>query len=459
MRILVAVAELAPFVTTGGLGTAVAGLSGALAERGHDVTVAIPGYELLGLEGADRQWHELDAEAPRVVAFRDDAAFGRPGVYGPEPGTGYEDNWWRYLRFTEAVSGLSQGYELVHLHDAHVAAAAVTSATPAVLTIHNASYQLGAPLADAVEVLGPSFGGHDPAEALEWWLGANFLKGGIVTARRVTTVSPTHARELTVEATSFGIGEVLRNLEHPVVGILNGIDAVSWDPRTDPTLPVRFSTRSPQRRAANRRALFELTRLSDGVLFGNVGRMSHQKGLSLVEYYIDGLVDEGFRLVLVGNGEIDWMVDEWVERHPQAIAHLPYSERLARLVSAGADAYLMPSEFEPSGIGQLYAMRYGCPPVVYATGGLADSVVDVDENPRQGNGLVFRAFNAEEFTKTVRRAMRYRRDIPALWRALQARGMSADWSWDARAAEYEALFEEAVGRSSERRPGDRPEGG
>ncbi|MFQ5555551.1 MAG: glycogen synthase, partial [Acidimicrobiia bacterium] len=279
---------------------------------------------------------------------------------------------------------------------------------------------------------------------LTWWLGANFLKGGVVAARAVTTVSPTHAVELTEDATSFGLGQVMRGLPQPIVGILNGIDQESWDPARDASLPARFSARSPQRRTANRRELLRLTGLEDGVLFGNVGRMSHQKGLSLVEYYIDGLVSEGFRLVLVGNGELDPMVDDWVARHPDAIAHLPYSEPLARLVSAGADAYLMPSEFEPSGLGQLYAMRYGCPPLVYATGGLADSVVDIDEDPARGNGFVFRTFNAEDFTKTVRRAMHYRTGIPSLWRSLQVAGMTADWSWDARAAEYEAVFATAV---------------
>ena len=440
-----AVAELAPYVTTGGLGDAVAGLSAALAARHHDVTVAVPGYEALGLTGPDRQWHELSAAAPRVVAFRDDAAFGRAGVYGPEPGTGYEDNWWRYLRFSEAVAALSAEFDVLHLHDTHVAAAAVTSPTPAVLTIHNAASQLGARMEDALEVLGPSARGLDVAATLDWWLGANFLKGGIVAARRVTTVSPTHAKELARDETSFGLGELLRSLHHPVIGILNGIDVVAWDPTTDESLRRRFSVRSPQRRSANRTALLELTGLDAGVLFGNVGRMSHQKGLNLVGHHHDELVADGFRLVLVGNGELDGMVDEWVERHPHAVAHHGYGEPLARLVCGGADAYLMPSEFEPSGLGQLYAMQYGCPPVAFATGGLADSVVDVDEDPRRGNGFLFRTYDAEDFTQTVRRVMRYRRNIPELWRELQGNGMTTDWSWDPRAAQYEAVFAQALG--------------
>ncbi len=340
---------------------------------------------------------------------------------------------------------MSAGYDVLHLHDTHVSAAAVIAPVASVLTIHNASAQLGWHLDETLAALGHVADPAAAGEALAWWEGgANFLKGGIVSANAVTTVSPTHALELTVDAGSFGLADALRAIDPPLRGILNGIDADSWNPATDLSLPSRFSLRSPARRSTNRRALLDLAGLDDGVLFGNVGRMSHQKGLSLVEYYLGGLVHEGFRLVLVGNGELDPMVDDWVGRHPNAVAHLAYSEDLARLVSAGADVYLMPSEFEPSGLGQLYAMRYGCPTLAFATGGLADSVTDIDEDPERGNGFLFRVFNAEAFTKTVRRAMRYRTNIPSLWRELQVRGMATDWSWDARAAEYEDVIAGAV---------------
>ena len=440
-----AAAELAPFVTTGGLGNAVAGLGGALAGQGHMVTVAIPGYRDLGVAGEDRSWQELESQPYRVTAFLDEAAFGRAGVYGPGPGTGYEDNWWRYGRFSEAVAGLSSAFDVLHLHDTHVAAAAVTASVASVLTVHNASSQLGGHLDEVLDILGPGSGKTDPATALAWWRGgANYLKGGIVAADRVTTVSPTHALELTVDETSFGLADAFRSIDPPISGILNGIDTESWDPSTDHSLPARFSARSMARRGGNRRALLERVGLDDGVVFGNVGRMAHQKGLSLVEYHLGSLVSEGFRLVLVGNGELDDVVDAWAADFPGAVAHLSYDEDLARLVSAGADVYLMPSEFEPSGLGQLYTMRYGCPALAFATGGLVDSVIDIDEDPGAGNGFIFRIFNAEAFTKTVRRAMRYRRDSPKLWRELQVRGMKADWSWNARVGEYEAVFEEAL---------------
>ncbi len=441
MRILVGVAELTPYISTGGLAHAVSGLTKALQAMGHDITIAIPGYRSLGLSGPDREWEVLDDSGPTVVAFRDDAAFDRPGVYGPVPGTGYDDNWWRYARFSEALSGLGAGFDLLHLHDAHVAPAATVCATPAVLTIHNGAHQMGADLAAVVPLLGLSHGGRDPASDLEWHGGANFLKGGIAASSVVTTVSPTHGSELQQDATSFGLAPLLR--AKGIVGIMNGIDQDAWDPSTDEALVSRFSYRSPARRAGNRAALLERTGLDDGLILGNVGRMAMQKGLGLIQYYIGGLIEEGMRLVLVGNGEMDDMVDGWVETYPHAVAHLPYDETLARLVYGGADVYCMPSEFEPSGLGQLYAMRYGAPPLVNATGGLADSVVDIDEDPPNGTGFVFRRFNAEEFAKAVRRAMRYR-GLTSVWRTMQKNGMTADWSWDARAVEYDDVFRSVI---------------
>lgn len=442
MRILVGVAELSPYVSTGGLAHAVSGLSRALVDRGHDITIAIPGYRSLGLTGPDREWEVLDEGAPTVVAFRDDEAFDRPGVYGPTPGTGYDDNWWRYARFSEALAGLGAEFDLLHLHDAHVAPAATVCATPAVLTIHNGAHQMGGALAPVVPLLGLSHGGRDPASDLEWHGGANFLKAGIVAAAAVTTVSPTHGLEMMEDVTGFGLAALLRRTG--IVGIMNGIDESIWDPSTDDALPVRYSDRSPARRSGNRKALLEQTGLDDGVVFGNVGRMATQKGLGLIDYHIGALVEEGMRLILVGNGEVDDMVDGWVEAYPQAVAHLPYDETTARLVYGGADVYLMPSEFEPSGLGQLYAMRYGAPPLVNATGGLADSVVDIDEDPDSGTGFVFRRFNAEELAKTVRRAMRYR-TMTSVWRTMQRNGMTTDWSWDARAVEYDDVFQQVTG--------------
>ncbi len=198
-------------------------------------------------------------------------------------------------------------------------------------------------------------------------------------------------------------------------------------------------------RTASRAALLGEAALDNGFLLGNVGRMTEQKGLHLFADALDRLVLEGLRLVFVGNGNLDGMVDGWAADHPRAVRHFEYSEELARLIYAGADGYLMPSRFEPCGIGQLYAMRYGCPPLVRLTGGLADTVVDLDEDPDRATGFGFRVFQPEEAVKTVRRAMRLHRTSRREWRTLQKTGMTQDWSWNRAANRYLEVYSEVLG--------------
>jgi starch synthase len=279
-----------------------------------------------------------------------------------------------------------------------------------------------------------------PDGALEWFGEANYLKAGIVGAAAVTTVSPTHARELADDATSFGLGGLIRALPTPIIGILNGIDTDAWNPKKDRALAVAFDATDPGPRRRNKEALLTELGLGDGFVLGNVGRMAAQKGLQLLDFDIDALVGEGARFVFVGNGELDAMVDGWAARHPRAISHRPFDERLSRRLSAGVDAYLMPSQYEPCGIGQMYAMRYGAPPIAHAVGGLADTVIDVDEDAEHGTGFTFRSFDHPSLTKTIRRAIRYHARLPELWETVRRNGTTADWSWRRRAAEYEAVY-------------------
>jgi starch synthase len=448
---LMAAAECSPLARTGGMGEAVAGLATALTNQGIEVTVALPRYQHLRTTG------ELDGDL-RVPAYRaqlgdvdvllihDDEAFDRPGIYGPKPGEAYEDEWFRWARFSSGVARLAVGFDLVHLHDGHVGPVALLTDVPTVQTIHNASYPLLGPLADAAEELDISWQDRMLGGALEWYGQANYLKAGIIGAARVTTVSPTFASQITDDdSVTGGLSEVIRWLEHPVVGIVNGIDTKAWDPNRDPILAAPFSVEKLKPRAESRRALLEKAGLDDGFLIGNVGRMTGQKGLHLIDADLRRLVEDGLRLVLIGNGNLDAMVDGWELRHPAAVRHFEYSEDLARLLFAGADAYFMPSQFEPCGIGQLYAMRYGCPPLVHLTGGLADTVVDLDERPEEGTGLGFRAFLPAEATKSIRRAMRVHRKSPKEWKALQRNGMTADFSWDHAALQYLPVYEAAIG--------------
>ena len=222
---------------------------------------------------------------------------------------------------------------------------------------------------------------------------------------------------------------------------MNGIDTTRFDPETDTVIPEPFGPDDLAGRSAARKALLEETGLDgSGVIFGMVGRMARQKGLELLDPVIDGLVAEGFRLVAVGNGNEDDMVDAWVDRAPHAVWHAPYSEELARLVWAGGDSFLMPSKFEPGGLGNLYAMRYGAPPVVRFTGGLATTVIDAAAGP-SANGFGFHDYSHEALEESVRRAMAVFRDEPDRWADLQRVGMTTDWGWDPAARRYVDVYE------------------
>lgn len=447
MKILFAAAEFSPFVRTGGLGNAVAGLAHAVSKE-HEVTVAVPGYRdatMAGRKMPGRPWRRY-RDGNLDVLFWIDEAFDRPGVYGPDLASAYDDNWERFGRFSVAVSDLAGDFDVVHLNDGHVGAVALKTETPTVFTIHNASYPMVGPLGPAVATLGLGPEAAALGGVLEWFGEANYLKAGILGATQVTTVSPGHARELTVDETSFGLGGIIRGLERPIVGILNGIDTDEWDAGRDPVLPKPFTATNPAGRGVARAVLLDRTGLDDGFILGNVGRMSGQKGLGLLEYDLDTLVAEGVRFVFMGSGDLDPMVDSWADRHPTAVVHLRFDDPASRIVFAGSDAYLMPSQFEPCGLGQIYAMRYGAPPIAHFTGGLQDTVFDIDEDTEHGTGFVFRTFVHPSLTKTIRRAMRYRSALPDLWREMRINGMTRDWSWDARAVEYVALYD-AVRRS------------
>ena len=453
MKILLVSAEFAPLATTGGLGDAIAGIGHALDRLGLGVTILMPRYQFLNEcgearpgEGPARAVYQHQERGLRILLIDDPEAFDRPGIYGPQPGTGYPDEWWRWARFCQVAGALSGQFDVVHLHDAQTASTALLSSSPTILTLHNAAYPVMGPFEEAVALLGA---GPGASEALEWYGQANYLKAGILVADQVTTVSPGYARQIAEDPeVSSGLNQQIADLEHPVVGIMNGIDVDRFDPATDTAIPAFFDAADPAGRGKARIELLELTGLDgSGVVFGMVGRMARQKGLELLDPVIDDLIADGMRLVAVGNGNEDGRVDAWVERAPHAVWHAPYTEELARLVWAGSDSVLMPSLFEPGGLGNLYAMRYGAPPVVRFTGGLANTVVDAVSGPGSANGFGFDDYTPGALAEAVTRAMTVFRTQPQLWAALQRVGMTTDWGWDPAARRYLELYESVLGRA------------
>jgi starch synthase len=317
-----------------------------------------------------------------------------------------------------------------------------------VLTVHN----LGFPGLFPYEMLGPT---SLPAESfnvhgVEYYGQISFLKGGLQFADRITTVSPTYAREIQTDDGGMGFGGLLRERADSLSGILNGIDTAVWDPAEDPDIAARFDVDTLAQRAANKAALqqrFALDPKPDAPLLGVISRLSWQKGLDLLLANLDTILGEGMQLALLGSGDRDLQeaYASAAKSHPGRIGVLiGYDERLAHLIQAGSDAIVVPSRFEPCGLTQLCALRYGAVPIVARVGGLEDTVIDPDDVAHTGaTGFKFAPVTAERLNAALRRASLAFHDKPT-WRGLQRNGMTTDVSWRDRASHYAELYRKIV---------------
>lgn len=479
MHVLMVSAEMAPLVKVGGLGDVVGALAGALAGRGHEVHVVLPLYGHLDRQRAGLrrdaalgvlplrvgqrkvsvrfwQWpHAPDRVTVHLVGC--DPLFGRPGVYTDDEGVVFVDTVERCSCLCQAALALpellSWAVDVVHAHDVHAALAAVyrhrwyagqelPGPGASLLTIHNLAHQEIRPAA-AVEAAGL------PADLVrypgifEFFGQFNLLKGGIYDADMVSTVSPTYAREVTQDpAFGCGLEGVLAQRGASFLGILNGVDYGIWNPRLDPHLPARYDADDLAGKAACKAQLLDRFGLEAGArpLLGLVARLVSQKGLDLLVPLLDRLAAGGFSLAVLGAGEPQYegALKAAAARYPGRIGFQSgYDEPLSHLIYAGSDFFLMPSRFEPCGLSQLYALRYGTPPVVRRTGGLADTVADAART--DGTGFVFDDFTTESFWGALEHARAAYSDAAAYAR-LQRRGMARDFGWDAAAAQYETVY-------------------
>ena len=433
-------AESAPLVKVGGLGDVIGALPPALRARGHDVRVVMPSYRGLDAPGAELLWSGRERFVERLVEVRVLAptpmillvecaeAFDRDQVYG-EP-----DDGDRFALFARAVLAFLADYEwkpeIVHAHDWHAALVPILEHdTPTVLTVHNLAFQGWREAAFARrEGLALDAGGD----------GINLLGRGIANASAVTTVSPTYAREIRTPTGGMGLDGVLR--ERGVTGIVNGIDTDMFNPATDRAITSPFDVGRLAARSANRTALLGRLGLADDGLvpvLGAVTRLFGQKGMDIVLDAAPALLQRGARLVVLGTGDpaLEERFRALAAANPQTVAAvLDFDVVLAQQIYAGSDLFLMPSRFEPCGLGQLIAMRYGSIPLARRTGGLADTVV-----PGQ-TGFLFDEASPEALVEAYDEALKVFHAKPR-WRALQTRAMLADHSWDASAREYEELYE------------------
>lgn len=453
VRITFATAELAPLATVGGLAAAASGLISALRRAGVEVDVLLPDYGGVELAGEERIPLALpDWAGPGSIRVGEHPIAGRvhlvevPGIARSHPylqpdGRGWLDNTERFLRFARAVAAFveERGADVVHLNDWHTATAlaAIDPAIPTVLSLHNLAHQ-GATGSEWLDVIGPR--GHH----YEWWGGLNPLTGAIALADRVVAVSPHHASEILSVDGGFGLDGPLRDRGPAVTGILNGIDTGLWDPSADPALPAPFSVDDLGPRDRSRAALNERLGFADDgrLLAVAVTRLTDQKGIDLLEPVVPLLDEFPMRLAILGSGERDLAerLADLSTDHADRFAFVEgYDEQLAHLMFAGSDLFVMPSRFEPCGLTQMQAMRYGSVPVVTGVGGLVDTVPDADAHPRSGRGFVADRAEVGPIISALHRAARRCGDRRRL-ATLRRRVMSVDWSWDGPAGEYADIY-------------------
>lgn len=478
-RVLHVAAECYPLVKTGGLADVVGALPQALLDLGVDVRLLLPG--LPPFIGALRQRQDvctlgplfgagrvtlcrgrLDSQQPPVYII--DAPYlyrRRGGPYGETEQVEWVDNLQRFalLGWLAAHMGSSEldpewTPDIVHAHDWHAALACAYLKThpgrqsASVLTVHNLAFQGLFPASDfGLLDLPPTMLQQD---GLEFHGSISFLKAGLVYADRITTVSPTYAREIATAAFGCGLDGLIRQRGEAVSGILNGVDHGVWNPSTDPELPARFSVQSLTGKQRCKRSLQrELGLPGDTAapLFAMVSRLTHQKGVDFVLDALPTLLAGGARLAVLGAGEpaLEAALLAAAAEHPDRLAvRIGYDESLAHRLIAGSDAILVPSRFEPCGLTQLYGLRYGTLPVVCRTGGLADTVVDAaGQSAAAGpaTGFSCDAPAASGFAATVQRAIEAYGQ-PEQWRSLVIAAMSRDFSWEQSARHYQSLYEQ-----------------
>lgn len=480
LSIVMVGSEAVPYAKTGGLGDVLGALPRALGRLGHRVTVLLPRYR--GISAGERlasasipmggrlvtaAYHAERAHDLVEIVFVDcPEFFDRDGLYNVD-GADYPDNPARFGLLARASLEFlvlrDEPTSVLHAHDWQAGLLPVylrriyhhharLDTVPVVFTIHNLAYQ---GLADAAWLpgldLGPDVFAPGALESLEYFGQISLLKGGIGFSDALSTVSPRYAIEIQSPEYGCGFDGMLRARAADLVGILNGIDYDEWDPRRDRYLPEPYDARDLSGKVAAKRAVLQRFGLTSSKaamgrpLVGMISRLVDQKGFDLIEALAGTLRRLDVSIVLVGNGEARYeqMWRDLAAGAPDRIGgHIGFDESLAHLIEGGADIFLMPSQYEPCGLNQMYSLRYGTVPVVRATGGLDDTVEDFDPVTGHGNGFKFAAYTPEALLAALERALAAYRDR-AIWRRIQRAGMRGDFSWDASARQYVELYRNA----------------
>ncbi|OQP85345.1 starch synthase [Rhizobium rhizosphaerae] len=477
MKILSVASEIFPLIKTGGLADVTGALPKILGHLGCETRSLIPGYPTVlakveqvrpvhffsDLFGAPATLLEAQHDGLDLLILDAPSLYDRKGgPYVGADGVDYPDNWRRFSVLSYVASAVAGGLlpdwrpDLVHTHDWQTALTTVymkysgnAADVPSVLTIHNLAFQGQFP-AKLIRQIGL------PPEAmnincLEYYGDLCFLKGGIQTASAVTTVSPTYAREVLSTDLGMGLDGALLSRLRDFSGIVNGIDTEIWDPATDPYIPANYDYKQIRLRQRNRAALIDAFRLDNtpGPIFAAVTRLTWQKGADMLAEVADEICNLGGKLVILGQGSKDVeraliLAAGW--RPGQIGVRIGYDEATAHLIHAGCDVMVQPSRFEPCGLTQLYALRYGAVPLVSRTGGLSETIIDANDaamSARVATGFQFHPVTADNLRLAVHRAFHAYRD-PKKWARLQNQGMKANFSWERSAEQYAALYERLI---------------
>ncbi len=466
MKILFCSAEVAPFAKTGGMGDVCGALPLALEKRGIEVAVALPLYRCIDAKKFSLEKFSEGiltttiGKGIRVYFIENKKYFKRDGLYGDSSGD-YEDNFDRFLFFSRKVLEAAQQAkfkpDIVHCHDWHTALVPVFikflhkknsfyENTKSVLTIHNLAYQGIFPKWDFFKLGLPQdlFN----INGFEFYDNINLLKAGILSSDCVTTVSPGYSKEIQTEEFGCGLEGVIRGRPKPLVGILNGIDYDFWNPQTDALIAKNYSAKNwKSAKAENKKKLqkvFGLEKDNTRPLFGFVARLSSQKGLDLIAQSIDAMMARGVAAVFQGvgdNGYVD-LLKHFKRRYPRQIGIcLKQDEAMAHQIFSGADIFLMPSLYEPCGLSQMISLRYGTIPLVFKTGGLADTITHF--NLPGGNGFVFDRYAKSAFMECVEAAVDVYRNEKQ-FDALVKGAFACNFSWEKSALEYQKLYKQCL---------------
>jgi len=476
MHIVFVASEAAPLAKTGGLADVVGSLPYTLKKHGHDVQVILPYYRRhisasgiqvkamqhqipVFIDGIHRMvpLHEAEVNGLRFILVEQDDLFDRDGLYGSEIGE-YMDNPLRYTLLCRAALETAclneRAVDIFHCHDWQTGLLPLLlneqyrhrpqiAEARTVFTIHNLAYQGVFPAAWMTR-LGLPVSAFHPA-GMEFYGRINCMKAGIMAADKITTVSPSYAGEILTVEYGCHLEGFLREHAHKLIGIVNGLDIEGWNPDTDSMIDCTFKAGKAQGKQHCKASLQKelgLTRNPDAPLLAMISRLAEQKGVDLVLDNIPAWMKSGYQLAILGSGDSDHerSLLELSKRHPKQMSfYAGFNEPLARGIYAGSDLFLMPSRFEPCGLSQLIAMRYGCVPIVRATGGLKDTVIDYGQSPSKATGFAFTGDAPLPFHEKVEHAISvFRR--PSVWARIRGRAMRRDSSWDLSAKKYAKAY-------------------